>query len=75
MYSSIYVGRVLNRFSKDIGFVDAALPYEFVDFLTVSIEIIGMCIYNTCIIMCALRMVSCYTSNLHMLRFGGSTNC
>ena len=38
MYSSIYVGRVLNRFSKDIGFVDAALPYEFVDFLTVSIE-------------------------------------
>ena len=33
---SIYVGRVLNRFSKDIGFIDAVLPYQSLDFLTVS---------------------------------------
>ena len=32
----VYVGRVLNRFSKDIGFIDAILPYQTVDFLTVS---------------------------------------
>ena len=31
-----HVGRVLNRFSKDIGFIDAILPYQSVDFLTVS---------------------------------------
>ena len=38
VHSSVHVGRILNRFSKDIGFVDAVLPYEFVDFLTVSNE-------------------------------------
>ena len=34
----VYVGRVLNRFSKDIGFIDAILPYQTVDFLNVSNE-------------------------------------
>ena len=30
------VGRVLNRFSKDIGFMDTVLPYKLVDCITVS---------------------------------------
>ena len=30
------IGRVLNRFSKDIGFMDAVLPNQFVEFITVS---------------------------------------
>ena len=32
----MYVGRVLNRFSKDIGVIDALLPNQFVELLTVS---------------------------------------
>ena len=30
------VGRVLNRFSKDIGFMDALLPNKLLDCITVS---------------------------------------
>ena len=30
------LGRVLNRFSKDIGLIDAVLPYQSVEFLIVS---------------------------------------
>ena len=29
-------GRVLNRFSKDIGFLDDLLPYHYIDFSVVS---------------------------------------
>ena len=32
----IIAGRVLNRFSKDVGFIDAVLPYQIVEFLNVS---------------------------------------
>ena len=31
------VGRVLNRFSKDLGFMDDVLPYHFYDFVFVSL--------------------------------------
>uniref|UniRef100_A0A6Q2X659 Cystic fibrosis transmembrane conductance regulator n=1 Tax=Esox lucius TaxID=8010 RepID=A0A6Q2X659_ESOLU len=34
------IGRVLNRFSKDIGQMDSALPWTFVDFI--FLEIIGV---------------------------------
>ena len=34
----MYVGRVLNRFSKDIGFLDDLLPFIFCDFVLVSIS-------------------------------------
>ena len=34
--SHIYVGRVLNRFSKDLGFMDDILPFFFFDYLGVS---------------------------------------
>ena len=30
-------GRVLNRFSKDIGFMDDLLPYVFCEYLIVSV--------------------------------------
>ncbi|XP_056156902.1 ATP-binding cassette sub-family C member 4-like [Lampris incognitus] len=36
------IGRVLNRFSKDIGQLDASLPWTFVDFLQVFLQIIGV---------------------------------
>ena len=39
---SVNVGRVLNRFSKDIGFIDAILPYQSVDFLNVSCDSVYM---------------------------------
>ena len=32
------IGRVLNRFSKDIGFMDALLPNKLLDFISVSNE-------------------------------------
>ena len=35
-----FVGRVLNRFSKDLGFLDDLLPYQFYDYLNVSEGII-----------------------------------
>ncbi|XP_028288222.1 ATP-binding cassette sub-family C member 4 [Parambassis ranga] len=36
------IGRVLNRFSKDIGQLDANLPWTFVDFIQVFLQIIGV---------------------------------
>ena len=30
------LGRVLNRFSKDIGFMDDILPFQFLELFTVS---------------------------------------
>ncbi|XP_034145727.1 multidrug resistance-associated protein 4 [Esox lucius] len=36
------IGRVLNRFSKDIGQMDSALPWTFVDFVEIFLEIIGV---------------------------------
>ena len=38
-YLFVNIGRVLNRFSKDIGLMDAVLPYQFVDFITVSYKL------------------------------------
>ena len=32
----INVGRVLNRFSKDVGFLDTLLTYQSVEYVTVS---------------------------------------
>jgi len=36
--SLFYSGRVLNRFSKDIGFIDALLPFHLLEFFTVSVK-------------------------------------
>uniref|UniRef100_H2LF23 Cystic fibrosis transmembrane conductance regulator n=1 Tax=Oryzias latipes TaxID=8090 RepID=H2LF23_ORYLA len=36
------IGRVLNRFSKDIGQVDSLLPLTFVDFVQVFLQILGV---------------------------------
>jgi len=32
----VVLGRVLNRFSKDIGFMDDLLPYHFLELMSVS---------------------------------------
>ena len=34
---SFLLGRVLNRFSKDIGFMDEVLPFQFLELFTVSV--------------------------------------
>uniref|UniRef100_A0AAR2KQA3 Cystic fibrosis transmembrane conductance regulator n=1 Tax=Pygocentrus nattereri TaxID=42514 RepID=A0AAR2KQA3_PYGNA len=36
------IGRILNRFSKDIGHLDSLLPWTFVDFIQVFLQIIGV---------------------------------
>uniref|UniRef100_A0A8C1P8A5 Multidrug resistance-associated protein 4 n=1 Tax=Cyprinus carpio TaxID=7962 RepID=A0A8C1P8A5_CYPCA len=36
------IGRILNRFSKDIGQLDSLLPWTFVDFIQVFLQIIGV---------------------------------
>ncbi|GLD66233.1 multidrug resistance-associated protein 4-like protein [Lates japonicus] len=35
-------GRILNRFSKDIGYLDSLLPWTFVDFIQVFLQVIGV---------------------------------
>ncbi|XP_067113164.1 ATP-binding cassette sub-family C member 4-like [Osmerus mordax] len=36
------IGRILNRFSKDIGQLDSLLPWTFVDFTQVFLQILGV---------------------------------
>ncbi|XP_030057237.1 ATP-binding cassette sub-family C member 4 [Microcaecilia unicolor] len=36
------IGRILNRFSKDIGQLDNLLPYTFLDFLQILLQIFGV---------------------------------
>jgi len=36
---SANVGRVLNRFSKDVGLIDALLPHQTMEFLNVSLRV------------------------------------
>ncbi|KAM6934339.1 ATP-binding cassette sub-family C member 4-like [Xenentodon cancila] len=36
------IGRILNRFSKDIGYLDSLLPWTFVDFTQVFLQVIGV---------------------------------
>ncbi|XP_047433098.1 ATP-binding cassette sub-family C member 4-like [Mugil cephalus] len=36
------IGRVLNRFSEDIGQLDANIPWTFVDFIQVFLQILGV---------------------------------
>uniref|UniRef100_A0A672ZR01 Cystic fibrosis transmembrane conductance regulator n=1 Tax=Sphaeramia orbicularis TaxID=375764 RepID=A0A672ZR01_9TELE len=36
------IGRILNRFSKDIGMLDSNMPWTFVDFIQVFLQILGV---------------------------------
>uniref|UniRef100_A0A3Q3XP58 ATP-binding cassette, sub-family C (CFTR/MRP), member 4 n=1 Tax=Mola mola TaxID=94237 RepID=A0A3Q3XP58_MOLML len=36
------IGRILNRFSKDIGYLDSLLPWTFVDFIQVFLQVLGV---------------------------------
>ncbi|XP_029371553.1 ATP-binding cassette sub-family C member 4 isoform X1 [Echeneis naucrates] len=36
------IGRVLNRFSKDIGQLDSNLPWTFVDFIQLFLQVVGV---------------------------------
>ena len=49
------IGRVLNRFSKDIGFMDALLPNKMLDNMTVSNKI---SVVKLIFIFCSLGYVS-----------------
>ena len=42
------LGRVLNRFSKDIGFLDDLLPFTFVQYLVVRSKITNLCDNYVC---------------------------
>lgn len=42
------LGRVLNRFSKDIGFMDDLLPLQFVELFTVSEFNCSYCVLLIC---------------------------
>lgn len=35
------VGRIVNRFSKDLGFIDQLLPYTFLDFIQLAVRTCG----------------------------------
>ena len=48
-----YIGRVLNRFSKDIGFLDDLLPLTFLHYVTV-----GDALINVSIMLCSLSYIS-----------------
>ncbi|KAE8299274.1 Multidrug resistance-associated protein 4 [Larimichthys crocea] len=41
-FDSNPIGRILNRFSKDIGYLDSLLPWTFVDFIQVFLQVIGV---------------------------------
>ncbi|XP_036312186.1 ATP-binding cassette sub-family C member 4 isoform X2 [Pipistrellus kuhlii] len=41
-YLGIYSGRILNRFSKDIGHMDDLLPLTFLDFMQTFLQVIGV---------------------------------
>ncbi|XP_076603001.1 ATP-binding cassette sub-family C member 4-like [Chaetodon auriga] len=36
------IGRILNRFSKDIGYLDSLLPWTFVDVIQIFLQVIGV---------------------------------
>ncbi|XP_044222048.1 ATP-binding cassette sub-family C member 4-like isoform X3 [Thunnus albacares] len=42
LYLGVYAGRILNRFSKDIGYLDSVLPWTFVDFIQVFLQVLGV---------------------------------
>ncbi|XP_071837972.1 ATP-binding cassette sub-family C member 4-like [Apostichopus japonicus] len=48
------IGRILNRFSKDIGFLDELLPITFADFNAIAVQtcavLITICIFNPLIL-------------------------
>ncbi|XP_070655997.1 ATP-binding cassette sub-family C member 4-like isoform X2 [Bos indicus] len=41
-YFTVYSGRILNRFSKDIGQMDDLLPLTFLDFIQTFLLVVGM---------------------------------
>ncbi|XP_035250475.1 multidrug resistance-associated protein 4 [Anguilla anguilla] len=44
------IGRILNRFTKDIGHLDSQLPWTFVDFIQVFLQILGVIAVATAVI-------------------------
>ncbi|XP_073203967.1 ATP-binding cassette sub-family C member 4 isoform X4 [Lepidochelys kempii] len=42
LYLGIYAGRILNRFSKDIGHLDDLLPLTILDFIQTLLQIFGV---------------------------------
>ena len=52
LYYVTTIGRVLNRFSKDIGFMDDLLPFQFVELFSVSklIEVASVIVVHCCLV-------------------------
>ena len=48
----LMAGRILNRFSKDVSFLDDYLPGTFFDFLQVSCRCIACCM---CVVTCGFQ--------------------
>ena len=48
-----YTGRILNRFSKDIGFLDDLLPYIFCEYILVS-----TCVYTCSYFLCDINLLA-----------------
>ncbi|XP_061827424.1 ATP-binding cassette sub-family C member 4-like isoform X3 [Nerophis lumbriciformis] len=44
------IGRILNRFSKDMGYLDSVLPWTFVDFTQVFLQVFGVIVVSSIII-------------------------
>ncbi|XP_061925145.1 ATP-binding cassette sub-family C member 4-like [Entelurus aequoreus] len=44
------IGRILNRFSKDMGYLDSVLPWTFVDFTQVFLQVFGVILVSSIII-------------------------
>uniref|UniRef100_A0A668ANY5 Multidrug resistance-associated protein 4 n=1 Tax=Myripristis murdjan TaxID=586833 RepID=A0A668ANY5_9TELE len=44
------IGRILNRFSKDIGHLDSLLPWTFVDFIQVFLQVVGVIAVSAAVI-------------------------
>ncbi|XP_061735042.1 ATP-binding cassette sub-family C member 4-like isoform X3 [Nerophis ophidion] len=44
------IGRILNRFSKDMGYLDSVLPWTFVDFTQVFLQVFGVVVVSSIII-------------------------
>ena len=55
------VGRILNRFAKDIGFMDELLPTTFTDFNQISLMVLGVvifiCVLNPMVLLFTLPLI------------------
>jgi ATP-binding cassette subfamily C (CFTR/MRP) protein 4 len=58
------IGRILNRFSKDVGFLDDLLPFQFCEYMLLLLRflaiIITACVSNPWVLIPALIIMACF---------------